>query len=610
MNPQHAKQCAANCAAIINIKSDSDIIQFRTQTTTKHKALEHLCSEQGIVYPSSEFGTHGEHMRLTSCEWWKKQLKRAKARHIEADQLNGLNRKILWLAKSENRKQAQGKNKSLHYSYVSDLSLAMHRANKEQLKAFIDAAQAMCEDGTIIGLKQIAAASISNPVCRRAELMTRIRGFEEWAKLKGHVCRFFTFTAPSKYHATSKKYNQTTPKECQEYMVDVFAKGRAKVSRQHIKPYGFRVTEPHRDGTPHWHLLLWFKDDAEAARYEAIMTNYFLKEDGTERGAQKNRVKTIVIDMVEGSAVGYIAKYIAKNIDGVYQDGKTKFDAKKSKGLDSVEVSERVLAFASLWSIRQFQQIGGVKVGAWRELRRVRDAKQIAALPDSVKAMHKAADEGDWQAFIIAAQDKHIRLLLETSKDLLQALVTEHGTFEDIPEAALLGALNQWQEPSVKRLKGVVIDGFQLITHKKLWTISIKTSIEKRHDSLLLDRDTQAENDFINSYLKNKKVPIKLLFKSEADLLKHYEENNYNGGVIKELVNFVYSKHTPKAAQNPFKALDAMADFHDKQPKVIKAITPKERDRVLAVITARSYGGIDAIASTRTCGNNCTGVKT
>ncbi len=576
-----AKQCAAACVSVINKPDDG--FEFRGMATSKHDALEHLCHEQGIVYPFSEFGKTPEYMRLCSLEWWKKQLKRAKARHIESDKLKSLNRKILWLSQSENRKSVTGKNKSLHYCYVSDFTLAMHKSNKQQLKQFIEAAQATCEDGTVLPLKQIAAASLSNPICRRAELMTRVSGFEDWAKHQGHVCRFFTFTAPAKYHATSKKYNKNTPKQCQEYMVDVFAKGRAKVLREDVHPYGFRVTEPHRDGTPHWHLLLWFKDDYEAWKYEAIMTDYFLREDSTERGAYKNRVKTVYIDMVNGSAVGYIAKYICKNIDGVYQDGKTKFDAKKSGGLDSIAMSERVLAFASLWSIRQFQQIGGVKVGAWRELRRVRTEKDIAKLPDSIKAMHKAADDGDWEAFIVAAQDKHIRLLLETSKDLIQNLTKTYGTFEDIPEDDLLGALNQWQEPTLKRLKGVVIDGFEIITHKKKWAIGFKNV--STHVSGLPDRDSQAEKEFIDGYLANNQQ-----------------------GVIPAFVDF-YFKQVDKPKQlDRFKVVLKTLNA----PKRIKKIHPirqSDRNHVLSVISnAGSYGGIDAIASTRTCGNNCTGV--
>jgi hypothetical protein len=132
-----------------------------------------------------------------------------------------------------------------------------------------------------------------------------------------------------------------------------------------------------------------------------VLTRYALKEDGSEAGAAENRVKFIRINPGEGSAAGYVAKYVSKNIDGGgYQVQLT------LEGGQTIDPSERVEAWASTWGIRQFQQIGGPPVGVWREARRLEAGGEYS---DIVEAVRVAADVGPekeakpsegWAAFV------------------------------------------------------------------------------------------------------------------------------------------------------------------------------------------------------------------
>jgi hypothetical protein len=105
-----------------------------------------------------------------------------------------------------------------------------------------------------------------------------------------------------------------------------------------------------------------------------------------------NRVHVKRISPWEGFGAAYIAKYIAKNIDGESMNDRTKQRAKT------------VLSWASAHRIRQFAFVGGPPVGVWREVRRIDDeAAKVAPerIQRAVKACNRREEErADWAEFV------------------------------------------------------------------------------------------------------------------------------------------------------------------------------------------------------------------
>lgn len=323
--------------------------------------------------------------RMADPQWWRRKLRAVHAKQVEgaAIGLGYVNRAA--------------------DPYISNESVLRRAQQNERNAASLEATIATNEDGQEYTLAELAATGPANKAIRRAELMTRIAGFERIADALGHVGVFFTITCPSRMHkwATRKgggvienpKYDGTLPNEAQQHLAKTWARIRAALARRGIHQYGFRIAEPNHDGTPHWHCLVflspWYRGDrgrSAIGRLFCLVRRYALGKgvDRTERGAKAHRCDFKPIDKGRGSAAGYIAKYVSKNIDGYRLD-------KDLIGNDAVETSHRVEAWASTWRIRQFQQIGGPPVGVWRELRRVESVPANA--PEHLKAAHAAVNK-------------------------------------------------------------------------------------------------------------------------------------------------------------------------------------------------------------------------
>lgn len=323
--------------------------------------------------------------RLQSEKWWLGKLKRIHARW----------REHLMITTGYVSKVAS--------PYCSEPCLKEWVAQKKANFEYLQAMELEDQDtGERCSLLDKVMGSTSNPKIARHELMVRMRGFEDLANEMGLVGMFYTLTAPSRYHSThvksgqrNDKYRDSCPRRTQKYLCKVFSRVRSKWDREEIRTFGFRVTEPHHDETPHWHLLLFFRPE-EVELATDIFRHYALEEDGDEKGAAEHRFTAKTIEEEHGSATGYIAKYISKNIDGYGMDG----ELDDESGKPVKEMAKRVRAWASRWGIRQFQPIGGAPVTTWRELRRLGDRELV--LHPEIEEARAAADASDWQGYVRA----------------------------------------------------------------------------------------------------------------------------------------------------------------------------------------------------------------
>jgi hypothetical protein len=202
-------------------------------------------------------------------------------------------------------------------------------------------------------------------------MMTHLRGIEEWAAENGLCAMFVTLTTPSRMHRMHASgmrnvaFDGSAVRHAQMHLQQRWSRTRAKLDRDKLSIHGIRVVEPHHDGCPHWHLLVYCPRE-QANQVEAAIKHYALQDCGTEPGAAEHRVKVEHCDPAKGSPTGYIAKYISKNLDGYGLE-------ESDDGAPINDYVESTVAWARTYRIRQFQFFGIPNRGIWRALYKIKE---------------------------------------------------------------------------------------------------------------------------------------------------------------------------------------------------------------------------------------------
>lgn len=377
------------CKKIIQIRHQKGIANYLIINE-----IESIAISLGIT-PVNGKSIKGRLNRYSDCKWWWHKIKPIYNRSIESV-MRYIN--VIW------------KNFQV---YVSDRFLTLHRENKKRNQMFLKSLIALNDSDEEIELSKISGSSLSNPNNRVAELKARISGFEQYADKLGYRTDLVTVTAPSRFHCvntngvSNMKWDESSVRTVHKYFTNSWDCVISKFHRDNIQVSGFRVVEPHHDGTPHWHFILFSSADHRESALN-IIHKYFQKDSPNEKGASQHRV--VVKDLSQKKKRSLKGSYILKGIDL----------SPKNKSLEGLGNSERMNAWGCVWGIRQFYQFGGPSVNLWREARRIAQNANIDDNP-----IWQSVVNGDWCKFIeicgglnISKDERNIKIFKEYDETL------------------------------------------------------------------------------------------------------------------------------------------------------------------------------------------------
>jgi hypothetical protein len=238
-----------------------------------------------------------------------------------------------------------------------------------------------------------------------AEILATAKGLGDLADAAGMTPWLITVTVPEHMHPTTtagmagrvrranQAWDQSTPRDVMRWLTNRWQRLRSALNRRSIQTYWLRATEPHKDGTPHYHLVMW-AEDQHWPEIRRLFRHYFEAGAAASQARQKRGVQVERVMGGTAGAVAYATSYIAKGTDGISgEEGE----------------AERMRAWRRTWNVRAFE-FSERKATLWRMLR----ATDLDPASRG-KSAQAAARAGQFAAFLQAVTQGGITLYRETT---------------------------------------------------------------------------------------------------------------------------------------------------------------------------------------------------
>ncbi|WP_026987329.1 replication endonuclease [Fodinicurvata fenggangensis] len=218
-------------------------------------------------------------------------------------------------------------------AYADNWQLRRWREVQEKGQAFLETHEIYRNVGgeeTAVSLAEVAASAARG---REARWYAVINGMQEQGERRGLLPLFVTLTLPSKFHLHAESGKRGDPSISPSMAAKEINRRwhwiMAWMRQAGNSPFGARVIEPQRDGTPHLHACIWIREEMHDEFLNAIDRHFpttIEKEKAARSAVDENKNEkprdfsagpaavVRVVDPSLSSPTTYIMKYVLKSL--------------------------------------------------------------------------------------------------------------------------------------------------------------------------------------------------------------------------------------------------------------------------------------------------------
>jgi len=411
-------------------------------TTAELSAIADASHDFGIKAPAG-CDLRGKILRLCDYRWWHRQFKRQ------------------WLSRREHQAAVAGEvgaRTTAHYvAHDSANLIAMADAAAERaLKA---RGLQHTKTGEKISLFDVAQYAREG---RIAELYTFAKGLADYAAARGLTWCMTTLKLPGEWHPNPRNgnctYNGASFEQMHEKLTNTWKLIRTQAHNRGIKIMGLRVTEAHKDGCPHWHLMVYIAPEHREA-WENLVCEYAPGQQSDFSWAWTPGEAAARGKRAAGSA-SYLLKYIVKAV------ARESTELQQFNNADELatHMAPRVVAKRRAHGWRAYQFFG-VKssITSWRTMRAATTAP-ATSIGRKLHAAAAAGRAGEWLELLNSEGAPRFMPLREQTDR-----VGRYGELVERTEGAILVDAD-----------GVVIEAFRRLRRYEITDADAQQAAEKR----------------------------------------------------------------------------------------------------------------------------------